>query len=229
MGCAWADIVLIGPEAGLALLFVEADDRTEEAPVIALKFDKYMGHFRRKVKDSDGQDKPMWRTRWSARDPRWGDASHRPVLLVFHQVGKRTAWKEMERVAELTREHCQGDWNSWGGFHSCGAKMRIVATTLERLREHGVAGPRSGASAGRTARTSGTRSATLAGMPPSPAAPKPRGAAKRRKQPNARPSARCAGTAGPSSPTAGGRPAPRSNGAAGTATRTCATTARPGR
>ncbi|WP_286247658.1 hypothetical protein [Streptomyces graminofaciens] len=37
--------------------------------------------------------------------------------------------------------HSQGDWNSWGGFHSYGGKMPIVATTLERLREHGPAGP----------------------------------------------------------------------------------------
>ncbi|MFJ8363573.1 hypothetical protein [Streptomyces sp. NPDC093984] len=36
------------------------------------------------------------------------NASHPPVLLVFHQVGKRPALKQMERVAELTREHGRG-------------------------------------------------------------------------------------------------------------------------
>lgn len=82
----------------------------------------------------------MWRIRWSVPDPQWGDASHPPVLLVFHQVGKRTALAQMERVAELTREHWQGDWNSWGGFHSYDGKMPIVATTLELLPEHGPAG-----------------------------------------------------------------------------------------
>ncbi|MCX4458234.1 hypothetical protein OG585_37540 [Streptomyces sp. NBC_01340] len=69
MGCAWADIVLTAPEAGLPLLFIEADNCTEETPIIAAKFDKYMRHFHRKAKDTDGQDKPMWRTRWSAPIP----------------------------------------------------------------------------------------------------------------------------------------------------------------
>ncbi|WP_434482052.1 hypothetical protein [Streptomyces sp. NBC_01340] len=139
-GCAWADIVLIAPEAGLPLLFMEADNCTEDASVIAAKFDKYMRHYRRKDKDTDGLDKPMWRTRWSAPDPRWGDASHPPVLLVVHKVGKRSALKQMERVAALTREHWQGRWAE-GGFRIYEEKMPIVATTLELLREHGPAGP----------------------------------------------------------------------------------------
>lgn len=140
VGCARADVVLTAPEVGLPLLFIEADNCTEEAPVIAAKFDKYMRHFHRKVKDTDGQDKPMWRTRWSAPDPQWGDATHPPVLLVFHQVGKRTALQQMKNVAELTREHWQGQWAE-GGFRIYNQKMPIVATTLELLREHGPAGP----------------------------------------------------------------------------------------
>ncbi len=39
-------MVLVAPEAGLPLLFIEADNCTEEAPVIAAQFDKYMSHFR---------------------------------------------------------------------------------------------------------------------------------------------------------------------------------------
>ncbi|WP_221355414.1 replication-relaxation family protein [Streptomyces beigongshangae] len=140
VGGAWADIVLIAPEAGLPLLFIEADNCTEEAPIIAAKFDKYMRHFHRKAKDTDGHEKPMWRTRWSAPDLRWGDATHPPVLLVFHQVGKRSALKQMERVADLTREHWQGQWAE-GGFRIYNGKMPIVATTLDLLREHGPAGP----------------------------------------------------------------------------------------
>ncbi|MGW3653945.1 replication-relaxation family protein [Streptomyces sp. NPDC000878] len=140
VGCAWADIVLTAPEAGLPLLFIEADNCTEEAPIIAAKFDKYMRHYRRQAKDTDGRDKAMWRTRWSAPDLQWGDATHPPVLLVFHRVGKRTALKQMERVADLTREHWQGQWAE-GGFRIYNEKMPIVATTLELLREHGPAGP----------------------------------------------------------------------------------------
>ncbi|WP_405623605.1 hypothetical protein [Streptomyces sp. NBC_00076] len=131
----------------------------------------------------------------------------------------------MERVTELTRENWQGVWNSWRGFHSFDGKMPIVATTLELLREHGPAGPA-------FQRFGRERYQNLwdaignprAGMPPWPTAPKTDGAAERRKQPNARPSARYAPTAGPSSPTTGGTPAPGSTGAARTATCTCATT-----
>jgi hypothetical protein len=59
-----------------------------------------MRHFPLKAKDTDGQDKPMWRTRRSAPDPEWGDATHPPVLLVFNQVGKRPGLKQMEKVAD---------------------------------------------------------------------------------------------------------------------------------
>ncbi|MFD9433126.1 hypothetical protein [Streptomyces sp. NPDC060002] len=52
------------------------------------------------------------------------------------QVGKRSALKQMERVADLTREHWQGQWAE-GGFRIYNGKMPIVATTLELLREHG--------------------------------------------------------------------------------------------
>ncbi|MGY1495054.1 hypothetical protein ACW4TU_00105 [Streptomyces sp. QTS52] len=91
VGGVWADVVLTAPEAGLSLLFIMAGDCTGEAPVIAVKFDKYLRHFHRRAKDTDGHEKPMWRTRWSAPDLGWGDATHPPVLVVFHQVGKRSA------------------------------------------------------------------------------------------------------------------------------------------
>ncbi|MFC8678001.1 hypothetical protein ACFUEN_35570 [Streptomyces griseorubiginosus] len=69
-----------------------------------------------------------------------GRRAHPPVLLAFHQVGKRTARTQIERVAELAREHWQGEWAE-GGFRIYNGKMPIVATTLELLREHGPAGP----------------------------------------------------------------------------------------
>ncbi|MCX5096431.1 hypothetical protein OOK36_48385 [Streptomyces sp. NBC_00365] len=80
VGCAWADIVLTAPEVGLPLLFIEADNRTEEAPIIAAKCDKYMRHFHRKVKDTDGQDNGRWaprspRTSWTSCTP--GCRAHR--------------------------------------------------------------------------------------------------------------------------------------------------------
>ncbi|GAA1262392.1 hypothetical protein OHU25_03200 [Streptomyces sp. NBC_00117] len=100
---------------------------------------------------------------------------HPPVLLVFHQVGKRSAKSQMEKVADLTRHHWQGRWHREGGFHSYDGCIPVVATTLELLHEHGPAGPAFW-SFGRKERQSlldaiGTPAGTL----PSPAAAKPPG------------------------------------------------------
>jgi hypothetical protein len=62
-------------ETGLPLWFIEADHCTEEVPITAAKYDTYMRHFHRKVKDTDGQDEPMWRTHWSAPEPQWGEGA----------------------------------------------------------------------------------------------------------------------------------------------------------
>ncbi|GHB29799.1 replication-relaxation family protein [Streptomyces chryseus] len=141
IGSARADVVVTAPGDGVPLLFIEVDNCTEEADLIAAKFDKYMRFFRRQEKDTDGKEKPMWRTRWSA--PPWEEYErvHPPVLLVFHQAGKRSAKNQMERVADLTRSHWQGRWYKERGYHSYDGCIPIVATTLERLREHGPAGP----------------------------------------------------------------------------------------
>lgn len=114
---------------------------TEEAVLIAAKFDKYARFFKRKEKDTNGIEKPLWRTRWSAPEWEGYERVHTPVLLVFHQVGKRSAKSQMAKVADLTRPHWQGRWHREGGFHSYDGCIPIVATTLELLREHGQAGP----------------------------------------------------------------------------------------
>ncbi|MFJ7098540.1 hypothetical protein ACIQWL_51885 [Streptomyces mirabilis] len=100
-----------------------------------------MRFFQRKEKDTDGIEKPMWRTRWSAPGAKGYERVHPPVLLVFHQVGKRSAKSQMGHVADLTRPHWQGRWDGEDGFHSYDGRIPIVATTLELLREHGPAGP----------------------------------------------------------------------------------------
>ncbi|MEU1406802.1 replication-relaxation family protein [Streptomyces sp. NPDC005728] len=141
IGSARADIVLVAPEAGVPLLFIEADNCTEDAALIAAKFDKYMRFFNRKAKDTDGIEKAMWQTRWSAPDLELYERVHPPVLLVFHQVGRRSAKTQIQKVADLTRQHWQGTWHSTDGFHSYDGRIPIVATTLELLREHGPAGP----------------------------------------------------------------------------------------
>ncbi|MEV7004111.1 replication-relaxation family protein [Streptomyces sp. NPDC093982] len=141
IGSARADVVLTAPEGGVSLLFVEVDNCTEEAVLIAAKFDKYLRFFQRREKDTDGIEKPLWRTRWSAPPSEKYERVHPPVLLVFHQVGKRSAKNQMQKVAHLTRRHWQGIWHREEGFHSYDGCIPIVATTLELLREHGPAGP----------------------------------------------------------------------------------------
>ncbi|WP_331743797.1 hypothetical protein OG762_48525 (plasmid) [Streptomyces sp. NBC_01136] len=85
IGSTRADLVLIAPEAGVPLLFIEADNCTEDATIIAAiiagKFDNYLRFCQRKVKDTDGHEKPMWRTRWAAPETRYGDAPHPPVSV----------------------------------------------------------------------------------------------------------------------------------------------------
>ncbi|MFE5095947.1 replication-relaxation family protein [Streptomyces sp. NPDC056638] len=141
IGSARADVVVTAPDDGVPLLFIEADNCTEEATLIAAKFDKYTRFFKRKEKDTDGIEKPMWRTRWSA--PAWEgyERVHPPVLLVFHQGGKRSIKSQMAKVADLTRPHWKGAWQRSESFHSYDGCIPIVATTLELLREHGPAGP----------------------------------------------------------------------------------------
>ncbi|MEW5659844.1 replication-relaxation family protein [Streptomyces cinereoruber] len=140
LGSVRADIVLTAPQAGVPLLFIEVDNCTEEAALIAAKFDKYLRFFLRKEKDTDGFESPLWRTRWSAPAEEY-ERVHPPVLLVFHEVGPRSAKHQMTRVADLTRHHWQGRWHPKGGYHSYDRRIPIVATTLEELREHGPAGP----------------------------------------------------------------------------------------
>ncbi|MEU6273057.1 hypothetical protein ABZ871_11700 [Streptomyces populi] len=66
---------------------------------------------------------------------------HPPILLVFHQIGKRPAKSQVAAVADLTHHHWQGRWHAEGGYHSCDRCIPIVATTLESLREHEPSGP----------------------------------------------------------------------------------------
>ncbi|MDX2546367.1 replication-relaxation family protein [Streptomyces sp. WI04-05B] len=141
IGSARADVVVVAPGDGVPLLFLEVDNCTEEAVLIAAKFDKYMRFFKRREKDTDGIEKPMWRTRWSAPASEGYERVHPPVLLVFHQLGKRSTKSQIQNVADLTRDHWEGRWHREEGFHSYDGCIPVVATTLELLPEHGPAGP----------------------------------------------------------------------------------------
>ncbi|MFB7852356.1 replication-relaxation family protein [Streptomyces sp. NPDC056053] len=138
-GGAQADIVITSPEDGVPLLFVEIDNCHESAQVLAAKIDKYTRFCQRKVKDADGKERPMWRTRWWVPDGRHGDQPHPPLLLVFNRIGPRNPDTVSAQLAELTRRHWQGTAYE-DGFHMYDGKLPIVVTEMKQLREHGPAG-----------------------------------------------------------------------------------------
>ncbi|MGK5628580.1 replication-relaxation family protein [Streptomyces sp. URMC 123] len=138
-GGAQADIVLTAPQDNVPLLFIEVDNCHETAEELAAKLEKYARFFRRKVKDTDGRERPMWRTRWTAPDTWSGDATHPPILLVFNRIGERNPNRTVPRLRELTRHLWQGEPEK--GFHVYDGKIPIIATGLKHLRAHGPAGP----------------------------------------------------------------------------------------
>ncbi|MFE2528415.1 replication-relaxation family protein [Streptomyces sp. NPDC059382] len=77
-GGAQVDIVLTAPQDKMPLLFIEVDNCHETAEELALKLEKYARFFHRKMKDTDGKERPMWRTRWTAPATWSGDMTHRP-------------------------------------------------------------------------------------------------------------------------------------------------------
>lgn len=139
-GGAQADLVLTAPQDGVPLLFIEVDNCHETAEELAAKLEKYARFFRRKVKDTDGKERSMWRTRWTAPADRYGQAPHPPVLLVFNHVGERNPNRTVPRLQELTRHLWQGE-RQRGGHHLYDRKIPIIAVGLKKLREHGPAGP----------------------------------------------------------------------------------------
>ncbi|MFE7401877.1 replication-relaxation family protein [Streptomyces sp. NPDC057557] len=138
-GGAQADIVITSPEDGVPLLFVEIDNCYESAQVLAGKIDKYVRFCQRKVKDADGKERPMWRTRWWVPDGRHGDQPHPPLLLVFNRVGPRNPDTVIAQLAELTQRHWQGTAYD-DDFHMYDGKLPIVVTGMKQLQEHGPAG-----------------------------------------------------------------------------------------
>lgn len=137
-GGAQADIVLTAPQDSVPLLFIEVDNCHETAEEIAGKLEKYARFFRRKMKDTDGTEQPMWRTRWMAPEGRLGDTPHPPVLIVFNHLGARDPNRTVPRLQELTRHLWQGERSK--DHHLYNHKIPIIATGLRNLREHGPAG-----------------------------------------------------------------------------------------
>ncbi|WP_327309110.1 replication-relaxation family protein [Streptomyces sp. NBC_01298] len=76
-GGAQADLVLTAPQDKMPLLFIEVDNCHMTAEELAPKLEKYARFFRRTTKDTDGKERPMWRTRWTAPETWSGDSSTR--------------------------------------------------------------------------------------------------------------------------------------------------------
>ncbi|MFD4130547.1 replication-relaxation family protein [Streptomyces globisporus] len=107
-GGAQADVVLTAPQDQVPLLFIEVDNCHETAEELAAKLEKYARFFRRRVKDTDGQERPMWCTRWTVPEQRYGEMPHPPVLLVFNHIGERNPNRTIPRLQELTRHLWRG-------------------------------------------------------------------------------------------------------------------------
>ncbi|MEV7282703.1 replication-relaxation family protein [Streptomyces sp. NPDC093111] len=138
-GGAQADIVLTAPQDGVPLLFIEVDNCHETAEELADKLEKYARFFKRKVKDTDGRERAMWRTRWSVPADPSAEHPYPPVLLVFNRIGERNPNHTIPRLMQLTRHLWQGGWGE-DGYHIYDNKIPIIATGLNQLREHGPAG-----------------------------------------------------------------------------------------
>ncbi|MET8481866.1 replication-relaxation family protein [Streptomyces clavifer] len=138
-GGAQADLVLTAPQDGVPLLFIEVDNCHETPEELADKLEKYARFFRRKVKDTDGRERPMWRTRWNAPATWSGDSTHPPLLLVFNRFGERNPDITVAKLSELTSHLWRGQ--RCRGYHVYDGKIPIIATGLGNLIEQGPDGP----------------------------------------------------------------------------------------
>ncbi|MFC9626201.1 hypothetical protein ACFTXM_41675 [Streptomyces sp. NPDC056930] len=132
--------MLTAPQDGVPLLFMEVDNCHETAVELADRLEKYVRFFRRKVKDTDGKERPMWRTRWTAPDSWSGDRTHPAVLLLFNHIGERNRNRTVPCLSELTRHLWEGERQK-GGYHHYDGRIPVTATGLQNLREHDPAGP----------------------------------------------------------------------------------------
>ncbi|MGN9796363.1 replication-relaxation family protein [Streptomyces sp. OZ13] len=106
-GSLRSDAVLIAPEDDVPVLFVEVDNHTEPAEVVARKIVRYREFFRRQVKDHRGRDIPLWSTLWDES----GRGGYPPVALVFTKdVGPEARMRRMKKIKEASRACWEGRW-----------------------------------------------------------------------------------------------------------------------
>jgi hypothetical protein len=149
-GSLRSDAVLVAPEDGMPVLFVEVDNHTEPAEVVAQKLVRYRAFFRRQVKDHRGRDIPLWSTLWDDSDR----GGYPPTSLVFTKdVGPEARMRRMKKIKEASRACWEGRWctdTGWqppvggeqqDGWWDFAGTVPVVATDLEHLRAKGPHGP----------------------------------------------------------------------------------------
>ncbi|MER5466522.1 replication-relaxation family protein [Streptomyces sp. NPDC002668] len=149
-GSLRADAVLTAPEDGVPVLFVEVDNHTEPAAVVARKIERYQKFFQRQVKDHRGRDVAMWSTLWEDS----GRGGFPPVALVFAKdVGAEARLNRMKAIRDVSRPCWEGKWQSDHGWHvapegeeregwwSFDGTVPVIATHLGQLKAKGPHGP----------------------------------------------------------------------------------------
>ncbi|WP_326793874.1 replication-relaxation family protein (plasmid) [Streptomyces sp. NBC_00841] len=147
-GSLRADAVLTAPEDLVPVLFVEVDNHTEPAAVVAAKIDRYGRFFRRQVKNDRGRDVPLWSTLWDDS----GRGGFPPVALIFTKdVGAQARLNRIKSIRDLSRTCWQPRWQNPHGWSPKGTEedgwwdftgtVPVIATHLDQLRTHGPHGP----------------------------------------------------------------------------------------
>ncbi|SCF90494.1 replication-relaxation family protein [Streptomyces sp. Ncost-T10-10d] len=140
-GSLRADAVLTAPEDQVPVLFVEVDNQTEPAAVVAAKIDRYRRFFLRQVKDDRGREFPLWSTLWEDS----GRGGFPPVALVFTKdVGAQARMNRIKTVRDLSRACWQPRWETplgWspkgtegGGWWDNAGTVPVIATHLDQRR-----------------------------------------------------------------------------------------------
>ncbi|MFC9462593.1 hypothetical protein [Streptomyces sp. NPDC056983] len=114
-------------------------ERRPDHVTIAAKFDRYARFYQRTAKDIVGGAR-LWSIRWNYDTDPYRDPLP-PLLLVFNEIGARSASTQIRNIVALTHHHWEGRPDREGAFHCYRGKIPIVATRLDLLRAHGPHGP----------------------------------------------------------------------------------------
>ncbi|MFI5635150.1 replication-relaxation family protein [Streptomyces sp. NPDC051664] len=147
-GSLRADAVLVAPEDQVPVLFVEVDNHTEPAAVVASKIDRYRRFFDRQVKNDRGREIALWSTLWDDS----GRGGFPPVALVFTKdVSAQARTNRIKAIRDLSRPCWQPRWynpHGWSskdteedGWWDFSGTVPVIATHLDQLRAHGPHGP----------------------------------------------------------------------------------------